>query len=93
MIKIQPIGTKLLVKKLAAKEYEKEGVIIPENAGSNLSEGEVVIVSNEISHIFKEGDIVLFPAKKGAYEPRLEGEHIWLDARDGLDEVWGIVQK
>lgn len=90
---IEPVGKKLLVKKLPFREIKREsGIDIPE-AGVGLSEGEVIAVSKEITHLFTKGNIILFPSKKGMAEPRMGMDYLWLDATEGKDEIWGIVQK
>lgn len=64
-ITIIPTGKKLIIKRLPAQEITlPSGIHLPENASSSLSEGEVIVVSKEIEHIYKAGDIILFPSKK-----------------------------
>lgn len=90
---IEPVGKKLLVKKLQFKEIKREsGIDIPET-GVGLSEGEVIAVSKEITHIFTKGSIILFPSKKGMAEPRMGMDYLWLDATDTKEEIWGVIKR
>ncbi len=88
-----PAGTKLLVKPLPKKEEKLDSsIIIPESANADLREGEVVAISNEISHLFKIGDIVLYPNRKGVGFVYNQIPHLWLDSNPTKEEIWGIVQ-
>lgn len=89
---ITPVGRKILVRPIPKKEEKLDsGIILPENAMADLREAEVVVVSKEIEHLYKPGDIILKPEKKGVGQ-MVNGEiYLWVDTRPELEEVWGIV--
>lgn len=60
-----PVGTKLLVLPDKSKEgLSRGGIIIPTTANSQLEEGTVVLISEEVQYI-KEGDRILYPRNVG----------------------------
>lgn len=85
---IIPVGTKLIVEPLDKEEEKSEGGLTLIN--SNLSEGKVVAVSDQIKDFYKEGDIVLYPSKKGVVEPVNGKIYHWLDSNVNLEEIWGL---
>lgn len=89
---LQPVGRKILVLPLPKKEETlPSGIVMPENAFADLREAKVVAVSSEVAHLYKEGDIILKPEKKGVAQ-LLNGEvHLWVDTRPELEEVWGVL--
>lgn len=90
-MRILPVGTKLIVLPLPQKEEKLDsGIYVPGTANANLMEGEVVAVSSEISHLYKVGDVVLYPEKKGTGCVINGLPHLWLDTQFELKEIWGI---
>lgn len=89
-MKIQPVGQKILVLPLEAKETKSGGgIIIPDSVNTaDLREGVVVEVSSELSGWYQEGDIVLYPSKAGLGQEYKGKLHLWL--RHDLQEIWGI---
>jgi co-chaperonin GroES (HSP10) len=89
-MKIIPVGQKILVKPLEAKESKSSGgIIIPESvAVADLREAVVVEVSKELSHKYTEGDIVLYPSKSGLGQGYNGTLHLWL--REDIQEIWGV---
>ena len=96
MAKFRPLQDRILVKRIAAEEKSKGGIIIPDSAKEKPIEGEVVAVGNgkvlddgktrplEV----KAGDKVLFGKYSGT-EIKVDGEeHIILRE----DEVLGIYE-
>ena len=45
-VKIQPLGDRVLVKPIEAKEVKKGGIIIPDTAKEKPQEGKVIAVGN-----------------------------------------------
>lgn len=92
-MKITPVGQKLLVLPIAAKESKSSGgIIIPESINvADLREAEVVAVSDEIKDKYSVGDKVLYPSKAGLGQEYNGKLHLWL--REDLDEVWGVLYK
>lgn len=82
----QPLGKRVLVKRVQESNTTSSGIIIPDNAQEKPSTGEVVAVSKEVSEL-KTGDKVLF----GKYV----GNEVALDADKFLvldtDDIFGIV--
>ena len=95
-IKIQPLGDRLIIKAIEAKEVKKSGIIIPETAKEKPQEGEVVAVGKGklteegklIPMEVKTGDIVLYGKYSGT-EIKINDEE-YLIMRE--EDVLGIVR-
>lgn len=82
-MRVEPIGDKVVVKRLAAKERTAGGIVLPDSAreaplqGRVLSVGEGVRLASgrRIGHQVREGERVLFPAYAGV-EVVVEGEEL-----------------
>jgi chaperonin GroES len=82
----QPLGKRVLVKRLEEANKTASGFIIPDNATEKPSQGEVVAISKEVSELSK-GDKVLFGKFSGS-EVSLEGtKYLVLETED----IFGIV--
>ena len=55
----QPLGKRVLVKRIEEANTTMSGIIIPDNAQEKPSRGEVVAVSKEVSEL-EIGNLVLF---------------------------------
>ncbi len=86
----EPLGKKVLVKRVEEEAKTASGIIIPDNAKEKPSNGTVIAVSSEVKedgHI-KEGDTVVF-GKYGGTEITLEGtKHLVID----VDDILGILK-
>ncbi|MCC7541908.1 MAG: co-chaperone GroES [Deltaproteobacteria bacterium] len=91
-MKIRPLGDRIVVKRLAAEEKTKGGIIIPDTAKEKPVEAEVVAVG--AGKVLKDGkvrppsvkpgDRVLF-GKYSGNEVKLDGEeHVILHEEDLL---------
>lgn len=96
MSKFRPLHDRLLVKRVAAEEKSKGGIIIPDSAKEKPIEGLVVAVGNgkalddgKVRALaVKAGDKVLFGKYSGT-EIKVEGEeHVILRE----DEVLGVLE-
>jgi chaperonin GroES len=95
-IKIQPLGDRLILKAVEAKEIKKSGIIIPETAKEKPQEGEVMAVGKGklteegklIPMEVKTGDIVLYGKYSGT-EIKINDEE-YLIMRE--EDVLGIVR-
>ena len=96
MAKFRPLYDRLLVKRVAAEEMSKGGIIIPDSAKEKPIEGEVIAVGNgkvlddgsTRNLEVKVGDKVLFGKYSGT-EIKLDGEeHMILRE----DEVLGVLE-
>lgn len=83
----QPLGKRVLVKRVEETKTTASGIIIPDNAKEKPLIGEVVAVSKEVSDI-ASGDKIVF-AKYGGTEVKLnDGDYLVLN----LDDVLGILK-
>lgn len=78
---IKPLGDRVLVEALDAKEVSKSGIIIPDTAKERPMEGRVIAVGpgrlsdegNRISPEVKKGDTVLYGKYSGT-EVKIDGK-------------------
>ncbi|EAH7619837.1 co-chaperone GroES [Campylobacter jejuni] len=83
----QPLGKRVLVKRVEETKTTASGIIIPDNAKEKPLMGEVVAVSKEITDI-ANGDKIVF-AKYGETEIKLDNnEYLVLN----LDDILGILK-
>ncbi|EGL8741742.1 co-chaperone GroES [Campylobacter jejuni] len=83
----QPLGKRVLVKRVEETKTTASGIIIPDNAKEKPLMGEVVAVSKEITDI-GNGDKIVF-AKYGGTEIKLDNnEYLVLN----LDDILGILK-
>ena len=82
----QPLGKRVLVKRVEEATTTASGIIIPDSATEKPSQAEVVAVSKEVSEL-KNGNIVVF----GKYS----GNEITVDNEKYLvidtDDIFGII--
>ena len=82
----QPLGNRVLVKKVEAATTTASGIIIPDNASEKPSQGEVVAVSKEVESL-TNGNTVLFGKFAGS-EVTLDGnKYLIIDTED----IFGII--
>jgi len=82
----QPLGNRVLVKKVEAATTTASGIIIPDNASEKPSQGEVVAVSKEVESL-ANGNTVLF-GKFAGNEVTLGGsKYLIIDT----DDIFGII--
>ena len=82
----QPLGNRVLVKRLEETNTTSSGIIIPDSAQEKPSNGEVVAVSNEVS-VLNKGQQVLF-GKFSGHEVSIGTEkYLVLD----VDDIYGIL--
>ena len=83
--KIQPLGPRVLIKRLEEEEQSSGGIIIPDTAKEKPSQGEIVAVGsgarNENGEItpmdVQVGDTVLFGKWSGT-EIKIDGEDLMI---------------
>ncbi|AJC94313.1 co-chaperone GroES [Campylobacter volucris] len=83
----QPLGKRVLVKRVEETKTTASGIIIPDNAKEKPLNGEVVAVSKEVEDI-KAGDKVVF-AKYGGSEIKLDNEEYLVL---NTDDILGILK-
>ena len=82
----QPLGKRVLVKRVEEATTTMSGIIIPDNAKEKPSRGEVVAVSKEVE-VLANGNQVLF-GKYAGNEVSFEGtKYIVLD----IEDILGII--
>ena len=82
----QPLGKRVLVKRVEEATTTVSGIIIPDNAQEKPSRGEVVAVSREVTEL-TNGNQVLF-GKYAGNEVSFEGtKYMVLE----VDDIFGII--
>jgi len=61
-MKVRPIGDKILVKRLEAKDVSKGGIVLPDSAKEKPQEGKVITLGD--GRVTEEGKSVPFTVKK-----------------------------
>lgn len=95
-MKVKPLGDRLLVKRIEAKEQVRGGIIIPDSAKEKPMEGKVVEVG--AGKVLKDGDRSKMEVKKGdtILFGKYAGTEIKIDDVEHIilkeDEVLGIIQ-
>ena len=95
-MKFRPLHDRLLVKRVAAEETSKGGIIIPDTAKEKPIEGKVIAVGNgkilddgKVRQLdVRAGDKILFGKYSGTEIKVEDEEHIILRE----DEVLGVVE-
>ncbi|MBZ7935425.1 MULTISPECIES: co-chaperone GroES [Campylobacter] len=83
----QPLGKRVLIKRVEETKTTSSGIIIPDNAKEKPLMGEVIAVSKEISDI-SSGDKIMF-SKYGGTEIKLDNdEYLVLN----IDDILGILK-
>nr|CCC91293.1 putative 10 kDa heat shock protein [Trypanosoma congolense IL3000] len=88
---LQPLGSRVLVRRTMAAKQTKAGVLIPEQVAGKVNEGTVVAVAaatKDWTPSVKVNDIVLLP-EFGGSSVKLEGEELFLYNEDSL---LGVIQ-
>jgi len=95
-MKFKPLGDRILLKQLEAKEQTKGGIVIPDTVKEKPQEGEIIAVGegkknpegNIVPLSLKVGDKVLYGKYSGT-EAVIDGDD-YLIVRE--DDVLGIVE-
>ena len=82
----QPLGKRVLVKRVEEATTTMSGIIIPDNAKEKPSRGEVVAVSKEVDTL-ENGNQVLFGKYTGNEVSFNSEKYIVLDVED----IFGII--
>ncbi|MCX5794066.1 MAG: co-chaperone GroES [Elusimicrobia bacterium] len=95
-VKIQPLGDRVLVKPVEAKEIKRGGIIIPDTAKEKPQEGEVVAVGK--GKMTEEGKVLPMDVKPGdrILYGKYSGNEIKIDDVEHLimhqDDILGILK-
>ncbi|MDD5132511.1 MAG: co-chaperone GroES [bacterium] len=95
-MKLKPLGDRVLVKALEAKEVKKGGIIIPDTAKEKPQEGEVIAVGpgktddngKKIAMDVKVGDKILFGKYSGTEVKINDVEYLIMHQ----DDIMGIAE-
>jgi len=82
----QPLGNRVLVKRVEEANTTISGIIIPDNAQEKPSRGEVVAVSKEVE-VLVNGNVVLFGKFAGSEVSMGAEKFLVLDVED----IFGII--
>lgn len=86
----EPLGQRVLVKRVEEEAKTASGIIIPDNAKEKPSNGKVIAVSSEVKEdgLITEEDTVVFGKYSGT-EITLDGvEHLVME----VDDILGILK-
>ena len=95
-VNIQPLGDRILVKPLEAKEVKKGGIIIPDTAKEKPQEGKVVAAGK--GKITEDGKVLPMEVKPGdrILYGKYSGTEIKIDDEDHLimhqEDILGILK-
>ena len=95
--KIQPLGQRVLVKRIEAEQKTAGGIVLPDTAKEKPQEAEVIALGTggkdedgkTIEFTVKAGDTVLI-SKYGGTEVKIDGEDLLIISET---DILGIVQK
>jgi len=88
---LQPLGARVLIKRLEAEEKSAGGIILPEAAQERPREGKVVAVGagktndegDRVAMSVKEDDVVIY-ASFGGTEVKIDGEDYLIIDEDDI---------
>jgi chaperonin GroES len=83
VVKLEPLGDRLVVRPIAKEEVTKSGIVLPDTAKEKPQEGEVLAVGpgrltddgQRIPMDIKAGDIIIY-AKYGGSEIKIDNEEL-----------------
>ena len=91
-MKLKPVGSKLLVLPLETKNYVTNTNI--ELVETELATAKVNEVSEELSHIYNVGDVVMFPDKVGVLQIYNGEKCLWINGAGFPNgDVWAITDE
>ncbi|NQT28480.1 MAG: co-chaperone GroES [Candidatus Omnitrophica bacterium] len=94
-MKFKPLGDRILLKQLEAKEQTKGGILIPDTVKEKPQEGEIIAVGEGKKN--PEGKVVALSLKAGdkVLYGKYSGTEVVIDGDDYLiireDDVLGII--
>ena len=96
MAKIEPIGDKVLVKRLEAEEKTPGGIILPDTAKEKPKEGKIIALGK--GRILESGEKAKFQVKVGDHVifTSYAGSEVEVDGEDYIlmteDDILAIIQ-
>lgn len=95
--KLKPVGNRVLVRRLAAEEKLKGGIILPDNAKKKQEQAEVIAIGTGKKD--KQGNLIPIPVKVGdtILMEKYSGQEVTLGDEEciilGADEIIAIIEK
>lgn len=83
-MKIQPIGNRVLVKRIEVEEKTKGGIIIPDTAKEKTQQGRVEAVGDGKDVPVSAGDNVMFESYAGTDVKVDDEDYLIMDVKDLL---------
>lgn len=96
-VKLQPLGNRVLVRRLAAEEKLKGGIILPDTAKKKQEQAEVVALGSGKKD--KNGTLIPMPVKVGdiILMEKYSGQEVTLDDEEFVilraDDIIAIVEQ
>jgi len=96
-VKLKPLGNRVLVRRLAAEEKLKGGIILPDTAKKKQEQAEVVAIGEGKKD--KSGTLISMPVKVGdiILMEKYSGQDVTLDDQEYVilraDDIIAIVEK
>jgi co-chaperonin GroES (HSP10) len=92
-LNVTPVGNKLLVLPDPIKETSVRGIIIPVSVNSQLEEGTVVKVSQDVALLINEGDRILYPRAAGIEQEYNGIKYKFINGPTTRDagDIWAII--
>ena len=94
---IQPLGDRVLVKRLEAEEKTKGGIVLPDSAKEKPQKGEVVSVGK--GKVLENGSVAALEVKKGdtVLFGKYSGTEVKIDGKELVvmreDDIMGVIEK
>ena len=93
-MKVEPLGDKIVVKRLEAEEMTAGGIVLPDSARDKPQQGRVLSVGDgkllndgsRSPHLVKEGDRVVFSSYAG-HEISIDGNDLLIMSSDDIMAV------
>lgn len=93
-MKVEPLGDKIVVKRLEAEETTAGGIVLPDSARDKPQQGRVLSVGDgkllkdgsRSAHLVKEGDRVVFTSYAG-HEIVIDGDDLLIMSSDDIMAV------
>jgi len=96
MLRIKPVGFKVLVEPIDKKEeLTEKGIIIPGTANAELAYGVVIQSPDRYKDTYKPGDFILYNSKSGISIPHNNKPHLILDGAtaNSQGDIYAIVEE
>ncbi len=96
-VKLQPLGDRILVRRLEAKETLKGGILLPDSAKKKQEEAEIIAIGTGKKD--KQGNLIPWPAKVGdiVLAEKYSGQEVTLEEQEYVilkaDDLIAIIKE